>query len=372
MKKLIFVSISIIVLILSSCSKEEEILQIGFVGTLTGAYASVGISEMYGAEMAVNEINLNGGINGKQVQLVIKDDEANPEIAVQVDNELKEMGINIIIGHSLSIVAEAALANAEINDILLVSPSIGSDAFTGLDDNLIRNVATTYYEGRAVTKSLLLMNPNKVLFLYNLDNYILTQYHKQAFEEIIIENGYQEDEYKTYGFASNNAVQKQEIEDLLATGEYDSVFMAGSNIDSAPFINFIKTSNMDIDIYLSSWAATGIIELIDTVNTSNIFAYFDFIEEDTVKFTNFKTTFEDTYDIQVDMLSVNAYDIVYLLKEAIENGDSTDIESVKKEILEIDLFDGIAGDYTINEYGDTIRTSFAFVIEEGKWKIFVE
>lgn len=365
MKK-IFVVLTLLSLIVLTGCKSNSVYKIGFAGTLTGNYASVGISEMYGTELAIEEINAAGGINGKQIELIIRDDEASSEKAVEVDNELKELGVNVIIGHSLSIVAESAIENANENDILLLSPSIGSDAFSGVEDNLIRNISTTYFEGEAITNKIIEDQAEKVLLIYNLDNFILTKYHKSGFEDTMKANGYTTDDYDMLEFTSGAQDDILSIKSSLSSGEYDTTFIVGSNTDVAPLVNYITGNNLDINVHLSSWASIGLSRIIETVNTDGIFLYFNFVEEvSSTKYLMFKERFEDKFGQDVDMLCVNAYDLVYMLKTAVEKSDSFEVNDIKKEIYNQRNFIGIVGDYSIDEFGDCTRRTYQMIIEDG-------
>lgn len=147
MKRLLSITSLLFIVGLSACSSAPKTITIGFSGTLTGTYASVGVVELYAVQMAIEEINETGGINGHEVVLEIRDDEADPIKAVAVDNELIDMGIDIIIGHSISIVALEAVENIEDKDVLMISPSIGTESLSNIDDLFIRNVPATLYEG---------------------------------------------------------------------------------------------------------------------------------------------------------------------------------------------------------------------------------
>lgn len=368
LKKIVLLNMIIIVLLLTSCQKQEETITIGFAGTLTGTYASVGTMELYAVQMAIAEINESGGINGRQIELIIKDDQADPEKAVEVGNDLINQGVHFIIGHTLSIVAVEVMDNAEGKDVLFLSPSIGTDSLSNIDDNLIRNVSTTLYEGLDMTEKIVEASFSKVLLVYNLDNYILTQHHKDSFEAVLSNAGYTDDDYDMIGYYRDNANDSQLILDALDTGDYDTVMLVGSNTTIAPFVNYIIANDYPIDMHLSSWASTGLIPLIDTSNTSGIYAYFDYYENmDDPNFELFHDTFFDLYGVEVDMVATNAYDLVYMLKEAIEYADSFDTELVKQAILEIGTFEGISAPYTINEYGDCLKEHLQMIIKDGEY-----
>jgi len=65
MKKSVFILSLLIIFVLSGCNKEKETIKIGFIGTLSGNYSEVGVNTMYGVQMAVDEINENGGVDGQ-------------------------------------------------------------------------------------------------------------------------------------------------------------------------------------------------------------------------------------------------------------------------------------------------------------------
>lgn len=371
MKKIIVVILVISsVFLLSSCNKEEETYQIGFAGTLSGTYASVGVPEMYGAQLAVKEINLSGGINGRDIELIVKDDKADPVEAVKVDNELKDMGIDVIIGHSLSLVATETVANANLKDILLLSPSIGTESLTNIDDNLIRIVSTVYTESIYITEQIMEIPDGKILLLYNQDNISLTQHHVNAFNKVLTDNNYDEDKVNRMAFATGNATDLDNIKTEILTGGYDVVYIASSNADAAPFVNYIKSNDLDMEIHLTSWAATGLIPLIETEDTTEIYAYVNFnLANVSSKFRTFAEDYKDEYGVEVDMLSVNSYDLIYLLKEVIEEENSFDAMVIKSGFLDYGLYEGINSDFTINEFGDTIREHKKHAIIDGEYVV---
>lgn len=69
---------------------------------MTGPYANYGLSEKYGAELAVKEINEAGGINGKQIELSYQDSQGESESAVNAYGKLMDWGMNISLGGVLS------------------------------------------------------------------------------------------------------------------------------------------------------------------------------------------------------------------------------------------------------------------------------
>lgn len=370
MKKQIAIIFIFLLLVLSACSNKDENIRIGFIGTLTGLYSEVGINTMYGVQMAVDEINESGGVNGSLLELHIRDDEAIPEKAVQMQNELKDLGCNVIIGHSLSIVATEAVHNANNKDILLLSPSIGTDFLTGIDDNFIRLVSTVYFESRFISESMMTESPSKVMIITNKDNEVLTQYHLEAFLDFFTEEGYSQDSILQESFFSNKPEEIEKIEEAILTDQPDAIMIASSNNDAAPFINYIKGLDLDISIHLTSWAGTSIQGKIDSVDTSNVFLYNDFIAvSDSLEYLAYKTNYENLYNLSPDMLSTNGYDSVYILYTVLLEGTKYEATAMKNAIIEYGSFEGINDTLLIDEYGDNMRKIMKYEFVNGSLEV---
>lgn len=373
LKKIVLVStILLFTFILSACSSKEEVYKLGFIGTLTGPYSEVGVHEMYGAQMAVEEINRSGGINGVRIELIIRDDEANSNKAIEMQNELQELGCNVIIGHSLSIVAEDAVENANNSGILLLSPSIGTDELSGVKDNLIRNVATVYAEAQFISQNMENQDANNILFIYNLDNFFLTKYHLAGVEDYFNNNF--NGTVITVGYHSSEDDEVSEVETLLKNGGFDNVFISAPNTDAALFINCINANNLDsLKIHLSSWASAGIIPNLDVSKTNNIFAYSDYnVELNDVRFETYTNKYFETYGIEANMLSSNAYDLVYIMKDILGTLDDWEIDSIMEKFRNGYQVEGINSDYFIDEYGDCINEMYIYGIIEGEYKIITD
>lgn len=63
------------VILVSGCVSSENVIKVGFVGALTGDAAITGEENLNGVKLAVEKINAEGGINGKMIELIIKDDQ---------------------------------------------------------------------------------------------------------------------------------------------------------------------------------------------------------------------------------------------------------------------------------------------------------
>ena len=116
---------------------DDEKFVIGGIGPVTGAAAAYGISVMNGAQLAVDEINAAGGINGYQVEFISADDEHDAEKSVNAYNDLKDKGMQMLLGTVTSAPCIAVGGEAANDNMFLLTPS-GSAVDCIVNENAFR------------------------------------------------------------------------------------------------------------------------------------------------------------------------------------------------------------------------------------------
>ena len=86
-----------------------DTIKLGVAGPHSGDLASYGIPTIKAAELVVQQVNARGGINGKQVELLIEDDVCKPEVATNTATKLVSDGVHAVLGHICSGATKAAL-----------------------------------------------------------------------------------------------------------------------------------------------------------------------------------------------------------------------------------------------------------------------
>jgi len=90
-----------------------EPIQVGGIFNLTGPAAATGVTEANGAQLAVEQINAAGGVNGRPLELLMGDAESNPDTAVQLTRDYVRDGMQLIVGPTLASLCQAAREVAE-------------------------------------------------------------------------------------------------------------------------------------------------------------------------------------------------------------------------------------------------------------------
>jgi branched-chain amino acid transport system substrate-binding protein len=138
-------------LILCACNFSREPIRIGLAGSLSDP---VGIPMKRAAELAVEEINAAGGINGRRLELIQRDDYADPDSAVFVATDLYEAGVSAVIGHLFSgtTLAAAPVYNGGPNPVAAISPSSSSPDISTAGDYTFRICPSDLAHGAALAR----------------------------------------------------------------------------------------------------------------------------------------------------------------------------------------------------------------------------
>jgi len=361
MKGLLKVKIIGITILLFSCSKVDEKICIGFSANLSGTGSDLGVSGMYGALQAIDEINEDGGIDGKLLYLNIKNDLANKDQALKVDQDLVNEGCPIIIGHMLSSVTEKVIPFINSSDYLMISPTISTELLSNLDDNFIRVMPSNVFQIQALSK---LVNFNEIEnfgILYDLNNKLFAE----AFIDVI-ELKMNNKLVNEISYDSNTSYIEGVLEDVKNIN-VTTLLIIGSGEDVATIAQTFKRESLEIQVILPTWAFSEslIMKGGSAVNGYSGINFFDIDSKDQ-DFLDFKESLLNKYDTMPSFSSIMAYESVQIVAQAMKKTSYNDVKEIRKYILNSNEYYGLFGDLSINSFGDANRGIFLYTISNGK------
>lgn len=151
-----------------------DTIKLGVAGPHSGDLASYGIPTVKAAELVVKKINAEGGVLGKQVELIVEDDVCKPEIATNTATKLVGEGVNVVLGHICSGATKAALGIYKASNIVVMSPSATNPALTQSGDypNFYRTIASDDAQARLeVDFALDILKVKKIAVLHDKGDY---------------------------------------------------------------------------------------------------------------------------------------------------------------------------------------------------------
>src|SRR5688572_16600613 len=130
-----------------------DTILIGEVGSLTGAQATFGISTRNGIELAVDEVNAQGGVKGKQLVVRVYDDQSKPDEAANAVTRLIEQdGAKVILGEVASTNSLAMAPKAQAAKVPMISPSSTNPKVTEVGDYIFRVCFIDPFQGFVMAK----------------------------------------------------------------------------------------------------------------------------------------------------------------------------------------------------------------------------
>ncbi len=353
----------------------DDTIILGGIGPLTGAAATYGNAVKNGAQLAVDEINEAGGVNGIKLQLDFEDDEHDAEKSVNAYNTLKDKGAKIIVGSVTSVPCVAVADKTAEDNMFQITPS-GSSVECIENDNVFRVCFSDPNQGIASAQYIADHDlAKKVAVIYNSsDVYSQGIYEKFATEaankgiEITTAEAFTKDS------ATDFNVQLQKIKESGA----ELIFLPIYYQEAALILTQAKTLGLDVKFFGCDGLDGLITQLGDDSSIANgvmLLTPFaaDATDEKTVKFVEaYKAKFNDETPIQ---FAADAYDAVYTIKTAMEEAQITDAsisvsdlcDKLKDAMTKITV-SGVTGTMNWDANGEPTKEPKAMYIEDGSYK----
>ena len=362
----------------SSSKKDADKYYIGGIGPTTGATAIYGTAVKNGAQIAVDEINAAGGINGKQIEYRFEDDQNDAEKAVNAYNTLKDWGMQMLVGTTTTAPCIAVAGKTASDNVFQITPSASSpDVLSSGNGNVFQVCFTDPNQGVASAQYIA---ENKLATKIGII-YDSSDVYSSGIEEKF------EAEAKTQGL---NIVSK-------------AAFTADSKTDFGTQLQKAKDAGADLlflPIYYQE--ASIILKQADTMGYKPKFFGVDGMDgiltvenfdtklaEDVMLLTpfaadakdktvqNFVRTYKEKYKDTPNQFAADSYDAVYALKAAIEESKATTdmsasdmCDALKGAMTKIKM-QGLTGGkdgLTWNESGEVTKSPKAVIIKNGAYK----
>ena len=104
-------------------SADADTFKIGGIGPTTGDAAIYGTAVQNGIQLAIDEINEAGGINGYQIEFKFEDDQSDSEKSVNAYNTLKDWGMQMLVGTTTSTPCTAVVEETHADNMFQLTPS---------------------------------------------------------------------------------------------------------------------------------------------------------------------------------------------------------------------------------------------------------
>ena len=358
-------------MLIGGCGKSGEVakpetIKIGGMAPLTGALAIYGVTTTNGAELAVKEINENGGILGKKIEYIILDTKGDSTEAVMAYNKLVDEKVAGIIGE---VTSKPTLAVAEVavqDNMPLITPTGTQVDITEAGPNVFRVCFTNPYQGKvlAITSKERLGADTIAVMLNNSSDYsdgitkaFIEESEKLGMKVMGVE-----------GYSDGDKDFRPQLTKLAAMNP--DVVLIPEYYEQAALIATQAREVGVKSIFVGSDGWDGIAKTLDqsayaAIENSHFTNHFS-MEDQSEKIQNFLKDYREAYKEDPSAFSALGYDAVYMMKSAIEKAGSTDKQKIVDALKGIE-YDGVTGYLTFDDHNNPIKAVTVLKIENGKY-----
>ena len=357
----------------NTATEGEAVFKIGGIGPVTGGTAVYGLAVQNGAQLAVDEINAAGGINGYPVEFKFADDENDQEKSVNAYNSLKDWGMQMLVGTTTSNPCVAVAAKSAEDNLFQLTPS-GSAVECAANPNVFRVCFSDPAQGAASAKYIGEHKlATKIAVIYDSsDVYSTGIYETFAAEapkqglEIVSAEAFTADNKTDF------TTQLQKAKD----GGAELVFLPFYYTEASLVLKQADTMGFD-PLFFGCDGMDGILQVegFDAALAEGLMLLTPFAADATDEMTvNFVTSYEEKFGETPIQFAADSYDAVYAIKAAIEDAGATPdmsvsdlCEALKASMVKITV-DGLTGaGMTWTPEGEPNKEPKAVVVKDGAY-----
>jgi branched-chain amino acid transport system substrate-binding protein len=338
----------------SKSKDDSKEIKIGAILPLTGDAGSYGTALKKGMDIALEDVNAHGGINGKKLVIVVEDSQADAGKAVSAFNKLRAAdGVPMVLGDMFSAGTLAIAPIAERSKIVLLSPTASSIDLTKAGDYIFRIYPSDTYDGTFLAqyvRNKLKAETASVVFMQAASITAVVQVFQEGFEraggKVLRLEAYKEGESDFRG----QLIKAKETNP-------DIIFIPGYLKEMANLLRQAKELGIKAHfISISTFFDPKILELTGGAAEGVQFSAPAFDPKSAVpEMQTFVQAFRKKNNQEPDILAGYGYDVVNIAAQALRTADTISPDAIKKALYAIRDYPGLTGKTTFDSDGDVTK-----------------
>jgi len=339
---------------------------VGYYGDLTGRTSNFGQSTKNGVEMAVDEINKAGGINGRQIKVLSEDDEGRPEKAATVVTKLIDQDrVIALVGEVASGNSLAAAPKAQAAKVPMISPSSTNPAVTQVGDYIFRVCFIDPFQGEVMAKfAANTLKAKKAAIMLDFNSPYsrgLTEFFESSFTklggQVVTKQSYTQGDRDYKGQLTSIRSANPDV--IYVPGYYGEVGVIAKQAKQLGITQPLLGGD--------GWDAPQLWELGgDSLNGDFISNHYS-VEDPSPAIQKFVSDFKSRYSIAPDALAALGYDAMRVLADAIKRSGTTEGAKLRDAISATKDFPGVTGVISINADRNAVKPAVVLKLQGGKY-----
>ncbi len=357
----------LLTMVVGGCGKAD--IKVGFMADLSGRASELGISARNGAFLAEQEINDAGGVRGKNLRLILKDDKGMAETATTVDKELVDEGVVLGIGHLASGPGMAGLKVFQAAGIPMLSPLMSTESLTGKKDGFFRIIDSNARQGAMLARDALGggAEPGKAAILFETGNRAYTEEVGNSFEKTYEEGG--GTVVLMHSYASGTGIEFDAIVEKLVSSGADTFLIVAGGLDLGIFVQKLRLLVPESMIYSGMWGMTS--DMIRNAGRLGEGVRFPSVYDPdgtTEKWLDFRSAYLKAYKVEPGFASVYAYDAVMVAAGVLREAAVPEPDAISEGLLSQAPYEGLQTDIPMDAAGDSARGYMLVQVRGGRFE----
>lgn len=340
-------------------------LKIGAVVPLTGDGAAYGLPIQRAATLAVNEVNLAGGVAGQPLEIIWEDGKCDAKEATSAVQKLVTIDkIKVILGGVCSSETLAMAPITEAEKVLVISPSSTSPDITTAGDFIFRTAPSDALAGRVAAEyAVKTWSAKKAAVISETKDY--TQGLRRVFRDVFVAQGRELVADETYNTGDTNFRSQLT---KIKTADPDVLYLLPQTPASGGLIlKQLKDIRFKKQLLTAEVLIGRDVVKEHAKNMEGLVGVEQYFNENGEKAQKFLATYKETYNepAAFPAFMANMYSQVYLLKDAFEKYGQ-DTEKIRNYFLSLKEWDGALGKLTFDAQGDPLSAYAVKKVDGGK------
>lgn len=365
---LVLVLISTLFAGCSGAANSNEI-RIGINYELTGKIATYGQSSVEGIELALEQINAAGGVNGKLIKATKYDNKSdNAEATTLTTKLITKDKVITVLGPATSGAFKSTIPVAIKNKVPVISGSATADDVTvdknGVKEYAFRICFNDSYQGTAMA-NFALNNLSKKKAVVIMDS--SSDYGKGLAENFVttfIAGGGEVVAQEAYvaGDKDFNAIITK-----IKDKDFDVIFIPGYYEEAGLIIKQARTQGIDVPILgADGFDSPVLLELAGPEALNNVYYsnHYSSLDQDP-KVVKFIQDFKAKYNKEPDAFAALGYDLAMFAVDAISRAKEITGPAVKEALEATENFEGITGSFSVDEFHNPVKAIVVIGLENG-------
>ncbi|MEK7790033.1 MAG: ABC transporter substrate-binding protein [Deltaproteobacteria bacterium] len=366
--KLVYIPVLLSILLFGCTKKaDQNVIKVGEFGSLTGSEATFGISTHEGIILAVNEVNEQGGINGKKIKVITVDDQGKPEeAAAAVTKLITSDKVVALLGEVASSRSLAGAPIAQRYQVPMLSPSSTNPKVTQVGDYIFRTCFIDPFQGKVMANfAYHTLKVRKAAILRDVKSDYsvgLSEFFTKTFEELggkVVSD---------LSYTGGDVDFKAQLT-AIRTKKVDGIFIPGYYTE----VGLIARQARELGLKMpllggDGWDSERLSEIGGAALENSYFSNHYTSESKEPRVAEFVEKFKKAYSKVPDGLAAMGYDAALVMIDALKRSKNQTSKEIRDALAQTKNFQAVSGIISLNENRDAEKAAVVLVVKNGQFK----